>query len=165
MGKKGLSPLIATVLLIGITISLATLVMVWGQALFKQTTEDTGEFAQGEITCTSRVQVDIISTPCVGVSGTINAVVDNKNEEPISGLIVRLYGDNNQVQTINMPLSTPLDAFNTQVIGADPGGVTGGIYKIEVIPQITLDNGKLKTCGQRLSSYGDLAGSPLAACP
>ena len=81
--KKGLSPLIATVLLIGITISLASLVMVWGQALFKQTTEDTGKSAQAEINCISKVQVDILNASCVGGSAPMNLVVDNKNEEPV----------------------------------------------------------------------------------
>ncbi len=40
MNKNGISPLIATVLIIGFTVSLTAIVMVWGRGLVTQTTEE-----------------------------------------------------------------------------------------------------------------------------
>ena len=39
--KRGISPLIATVLLIGFTVALAAMVMTWGSGFIKKTTEQT----------------------------------------------------------------------------------------------------------------------------
>ena len=162
--KKGLSPLIATVLLIGITISLAALVMVWGQALFKQTTEDTGKSAQAEINCISKVQVDILnaSCPCIGPScpgpgGTpINLLLDNKNEEPVHGMIIRMYGASGNVETVTLSsaggYTFPLDAFNARTYSV-PYTVAGGITKVDIIPQIKLDDGTLRACGQKIDTF------------
>ena len=159
--KKGLSPLIATVLLIGITISLASLVMVWGQALFKQTTEDTGKSAQAEINCISKVQVDILNASCVGGSAPMNLVVDNKNEEPVYGFIVRMYyvGGNVETKTLSPAggcftggCTLPLDSFNARTY-AILFTSTGGLTKVDVIPQIKLDDGTLRACGQKIDTF------------
>ena len=158
--KKGLSPLIATVLLIGITISLAALVMVWGQALFKQTTEDTGKSAQAEINCISKVQVDILNASCDGVPGggpggtPMNLIVDNKNEEPIHGFIIRFYSASGNVETITISsvgFALPLDSFNARTYSVPYSG--GEITKVDVIPQIKLDDGTLRACGQKIDTF------------
>mgnify|MGYP001613754641 CR=1 FL=1 len=168
MEKRGLSPLIATVLLIGITISLAALVMVWGQQLFKQTTEETSRSAQGEITCISKIEVNILNASCEddalnpagpGNSGRIDIIVDNKNEEPVHGLIVRLYGLGGP-KTIQLSAAGsypfPLDAFNTITYTLDYTTtplVLTQLTKVEVIPQIRLDDGSLKACAQKIDSF------------
>lgn len=149
--KKGLSPLIATVLLIGITISMAALVMVWGQTLFRQTTEETGESASAEIDCISKVAVEVLNVSC-GTPGTAAVVVDNKNEKPIDGVIVRVYGSGSNVQTISAALAPALGSFSAQSVNV-AYTVSGGITKVEVIPQIKLDSGSLHACGQRLDTF------------
>ncbi len=161
MHKKGLSPLIATVLLIGITISLAALVMVWGQALFKQTTEDTGKSAQAEINCISKVQVDILNASCVGFVSPMNIIVDNKNEEPVHGFIVRIYRVGGNVETITLSpaggctggCTLPLDAFNARTYAIPYSTLPNGITKVDVIPQIKLDDGTLRACGQKIDTF------------
>lgn len=169
--KKGLSPLIATVLLIGITISLAALVMVWGQALFKQTTEETGKSAQAEINCISKVQVDILNASCVGLGGPggspMNIIVDNKNEEPVHGFIVRMYEVGGNVETITVSPSggynLPLDSFNARTY-AVPFTLTNGITKVDVIPQIKLDDGTLRACGQKIDTFTLISPNLIGGC-
>ena len=40
MDKRGISPLIATVLIIGFTVSLAAIILIWGQGLQKGMTDN-----------------------------------------------------------------------------------------------------------------------------
>lgn len=158
--KKGLSPLIATVLLIGITISMAALVMVWGQDLIKRTTEETGESATTEIKCISRVTLELLNASCFDLTtnlpmtpaGTMALTLDNRNEEAIDGIIVRVYGTGNVVQTRQIPFT--LGAFSTDIITFQYGSpIQGGVTKVEVLPQIRLKEGSLKTCGQRAAIF------------
>ena len=56
--KKGVSPLIATVLIIGFTIVLAALVITWGTKLFKGTVSDTETTSQFSLACTTGLNLD-----------------------------------------------------------------------------------------------------------
>ena len=76
--KKGISPLIATVLLIGFTIVLAALVMRWGGQFFRQQTDVVGCESEGQIKCTSGVDIEI--TDVLAGTGVITVnVLNNGN--------------------------------------------------------------------------------------
>ncbi len=90
--KKGISPLIATVLLIGFTIVLAALVMRWGGTLFRETTQTTGCEAQGRIACSSQVDISV---------GTIGECIDVNTCIQIGRLIVN-----------NLAATQSLEAFS-----------------------------------------------------
>jgi len=81
--KKGISPLIATVLLIGFTIVLAALVMRWGGQFFRQQTDVVGCESEGQIQCTSGV--DLVIDDVNGTTGTAGnlriAVLNNGNQD------------------------------------------------------------------------------------
>src|SRR3989338_9180439 len=51
--RKGISPLIATVLVIGFTIVIAAMVITWGTKLFKDTAEETGKLSVFNLLCNS----------------------------------------------------------------------------------------------------------------
>ena len=95
MNKRGISPLIATVLIIGFTIVLAALVITWGNKLFKDTVESTGKSSELNLLCTN---IDYSATATVTKKDPISPWlinsnpyhsvgfnVENKNKEPISG--------------------------------------------------------------------------------
>ena len=92
--KKGISPLIATVLLIGFTIVLAALVMRWGGTLFRETTQTTGCESQGRIACISQVEISV---------GNIGECIDITRCDKIGLLIVN-----------NLAATQSLEAFNVQ---------------------------------------------------
>ena len=52
--KRGISPLIATILLIGFTVVLAAVVLTWGQGWFAGLTEGTTESTNLQLACTNR---------------------------------------------------------------------------------------------------------------
>ncbi len=58
--KKGISPLIATVLVIGFTIVLAAMVITWGTKLFKDTVEETEAESKFTLACTTGLDVEVI---------------------------------------------------------------------------------------------------------
>ena len=91
MNKRGISPLIATVLIIGFTIVLATLVLQWSGDLFKDVQSDTAETSEFKIACASKLVGLKVSANREG--NNINIMVDNKNDfEDLLGARVRLYG-------------------------------------------------------------------------
>jgi len=58
--KKGISPLIATVLVIGFTIVLAAMVITWGTKLFKTTVEETEAESKFTLACTTGLKVEVV---------------------------------------------------------------------------------------------------------
>jgi len=90
IGKKGISPLIATVLIIGFTIVLAALVIQWGGSLFKGIQQDTGVKSEVSTACSiGLANLDVKDAVYDGASVTFKA--DNKNEVTIQKFAYRLY--------------------------------------------------------------------------
>ncbi len=64
MNKKGVSPLIATVLLIGFAIALAAVVMNWGLGFMQETTDATEKQTRSALVCASDLQFSIENVDC-----------------------------------------------------------------------------------------------------
>lgn len=88
MNKRGISPLIATVLIIGFTIVLAALVFQWGGGVFKDIQEQTGEQSELSILCSSGVANTEVSAKHDG--SNILITIDNKNRLTFYGFLARL---------------------------------------------------------------------------
>ncbi|MFH1839728.1 MAG: archaellin/type IV pilin N-terminal domain-containing protein [Nanoarchaeota archaeon] len=130
--KKGISPLIATVLLIGFTIVLAALVMRWGGQFFRQQTDVVGCESEGQIQCTSGVDL-VIENVLGGVDQTTISVLNNGNYD--IGEVQYVVLDNSGV-TINSTRDiTGIGSLNgdTVVINTDVNTTTT-IGKVKVIP-------------------------------
>ena len=79
--KKGISPLIATVLVIGFTIVLAALVLTWGQDLFKDMQDDAAEGATLSKCTYLLTGVSLKSADYDGT--TVSLIIDNNNANNI----------------------------------------------------------------------------------
>ena len=95
--RKGVSPLIASVMLIAITVSIAMLIMGWFGALTKSTTDTVSNRTTETVGCTSaRVSIDsVYLSP--GTAGSARIIVKNSDSRPIGINSVQLYnrtGDN-----------------------------------------------------------------------
>ena len=138
--KRGISPLIATVLIIGFTIVLAALVITWGTKLFQGTVEDTESAAKINLLCTS-ISYDA-SVSSSGVSD-LKVKVNNNKADPLSGVyfVVKssTYSTNNKVlsgtgvvnlgnlncNTLTSPPNCGVGAFEEKeftLVGAQPVG-------------------------------------------
>ena len=139
MKKRGISPLIATVLLIGFTIVLAAAIFQWGGSLVEKLKAQSEEKALTKITCVSDVNIDI-KQACNLISSAL-ITIDNKGNINVKGLTVRLIGDKTYVQKVD----EEIDSFGAKKISVKmPYGITN-LKQVEVFPRILVD-GKEQTC-------------------
>ena len=73
LNKRGVSPLIATVLLIGFTIALAVVIMNWGLDFAKDITKGTSDKTKQALKCTNDLDFKIESVDCA----SNKVVIDN----------------------------------------------------------------------------------------
>jgi len=139
MKKRGISPLIATVLLIGFAIVLAAVVFKWGGAFLKgQTEEGTKDLEtvgplMGVRVSLENVRIfdDIYNRPKV--------LVNNEGKTSLDGIVVRVYGDKRvEVQHIDQPL----DAFSSGWFEFNIGENMENITRVEVLPKVDV-NGEI----------------------
>ena len=79
MKKRGISPLIATVLIIGFTVALAAIIMTWGQSFIKKTQETTTETTNIALICAQEVKPDIKEACYVPGNGSCSETTQNQN--------------------------------------------------------------------------------------
>jgi flagellin-like protein len=92
--KKGVSPLIATVLLIGFAVALAAVVMTWGLGFIEQTADTTEKQTTNTLICASDLDFRISDVTPTSIT------VDNRGKIDIVSLIFRIHNDNG-VDTID----------------------------------------------------------------
>lgn len=108
MNKKGISPLIATVLVIGFTIVLAGMIIAWGGDLFKNMQESQSKTADTQLACAQAVN-------SIDVSATATTLtIDNKADAEITGIRVRSGGS----------------AYTGVLTGAGARDIVTGVYPI-----------------------------------
>ena len=146
MDKKGISPLIATVLLIGFTIVLAAVVIRWGGDFITGTTESTTCEADIASACATQVDFEVVSADALGITVTIKnnadydldsfTVVTNRNGETVATDIVE----------------TPIPAFTQEDLTL--AGALAVDDEIEVIAHITVEEGVCDgTCGENKAEF------------
>lgn len=87
ISKKGVSPLIATILLISFAVALGSVVMNWGLNLNLAKSED--KCAPVEIKIRNIGNAEV----CFGGNGYINFVIDNTGNSDINGLSIWIIGE------------------------------------------------------------------------
>ena len=108
--KKGISPLIATVLIIGFTIVLAALVITWGTNLFKNAQQRTGESADLNLACTDVIGgLEFNINNLDKTAGTLDLTLNNGVKRDVSGFIFRIYNTG----------ETAADTIDTDTLSGD----------------------------------------------
>ena len=130
--KKAISPLIATVLIIGFTVALAAIVMTWGNNFVKTTQETTGRTVQKQIICTEDVRLDIKGITLL--DDKINLKIENSGTKDIDRITVRFYGSDG---TENVETASGLESLEIKTfeIGFNSTKI-GTITKIDAFPII-----------------------------
>ncbi len=139
MKKKGISPLIATVLLIGFTIVLAAVVMRWGGEFVRTTTEETACETDIASACID-TRVSLESAEDSGE--TVNVVITSNSDQTIDGFRIVLWEGTITIATEEpQPIDgelTPYNSLSYQVTYSDNPDIVDGIDKVEVFPVITI---------------------------
>lgn len=167
-GKKGVSPLIATVLLIAFAVALGAVVMNWGTNFVKEQTQKTEDTTNTKLGCALRVSLkisEIDSTPQLcygggGEAGYIEMRLDNNDETTAIGALSVSVGGEKGVynnESINTTIPIGLSAFvNLSYSYAS----YGKIKTVKIVPQIRI-GGTLVSCG---GSSLQKSGSELRNC-
>ena len=152
--KRGVSPLIATVLLIAFTVALGAVVMNWGRGFVQTQTNEAEKTTQTKIGCATKVSikvsvVDNTDQICYGGSGAngyIELRLDNLDEtNDIKGLSVSVSGANNVYNndSINSTIPVGLSTFLNLSYSYTS---YGRVLMVKVVPKI-LTGGILTPCG------------------
>ncbi len=140
MQKRGISPLIATILLIGFTIVLAALIMVWGTDLFKNLQEEQGTKAETELICASKI-LPILKGACSTINPLLDLEIKNEGQQEISSYIIRVKSSQTS-KTINGKSSIGSYGVIKQQIPVPNMGI---IQEVDIIPYVKIQN-KEKSC-------------------
>lgn len=163
LSKKGISPLIATVLIIGFTVALAAVIMTWGSSFTRSMQESTEQSTQTQLVCAQEVSLSINSA-CTTPTG-IDLVIENKGSKAIKKINFRAFTDATTVATEEY--ATELAPFAIAKVSlttlATGGLTTTDINKIEGLPSIEIDQ-KPISCPGALGTLGDTSGSSFNAC-
>src|SRR3989344_1037796 len=150
--KRGISPLIATVLIIGFTIVLAALVIQWGGGLFKGVQERTGATAELSEKCATQLTNLEIERPTKSPD-EVFVTIDNKNNLDIQKFDFRLYKNDDSVETIAEASVVPstgdmsLKRLERKKYTLSPDGGADTVNKLGIFPYVTLEStGEVLRC-------------------
>ncbi len=164
--KKGVSPLIATVLLIAFAVALGAIVMSWGKSYITQTQTDVQNKGNLQMTCSEDVGINILSiagsfdacyTDSNSTHGTVKFTLKNSGSKALAGLKVQVItnvsvnetditksiepGSVYRNNSINYPAN---QSFKELII--NPEIKVGSETKVCANSEITLDTSQIKTC-------------------
>lgn len=161
MQKRGISPLIATVLILGFTVALAAIIMTWGTAFTRSMMGRTAETSSVQITCATDVVFDVKSA-CEDktIGGTYKLTIANNGNYKIDKFQVRFYASADNVTTATYDFEGDgidgIERFGIESESKASGYTAADLVKqIDAIPIITL-GGKQITCAQNTGTFGDV---------
>ena len=135
--KRGVSPLIATVLLIAFAVALGAVVMNWGRSYVEETASFAKTKSNTEVRCSmdvriKEVKINDVTKFCYNdTGGFVNFLIKNSGRKQITRLLVQVINTNDNVNTTTLNVSIP--------VGYNYHGVvnyTGSFQQVEVIPNI-----------------------------
>ncbi|MEM4239898.1 MAG: hypothetical protein QXM31_00130 [Candidatus Woesearchaeota archaeon] len=149
MDKRGVSPLVATILLILLSVGMGVAVMSWGEEYI----EEKAEFVQGvQETPTS---CDMVSFNIIKIGGadqlclegsTIKGLIDNGPDANIAGIHARIVAEGG-IGVIENILDRPLQRGSAAQVAFSAGG-TGPVSQIKLTPSVTIA-GKTVICSKQ----------------
>ncbi|MEM4245398.1 MAG: archaellin/type IV pilin N-terminal domain-containing protein [Candidatus Nanoarchaeia archaeon] len=159
--KKGISPLIATVLILGFTVALAAIIMVWGQRFTTTMQKQTEETSTTQITCATDVDFKIKDVCQVSSSPLkYKVVIENNGKIKLEKLIVRFYEGSDKMKAKDDLFANGIESYMINSAEYTPGTDLNNVKYVEAIPIIKI-SGKEVTCSANKQDFGDLSGSAI----
>ena len=148
MNKRGISPLIATVLIIGFTVALSAVVMTWGTGFVRSTTDQTAKSSQAGIDC-SRLNFQVGNPVCVG--NVLQSIeISNNGDRDIKEWIVRISRNAPDGTQVNN-LAVEVKGFDVEKLTlTDLPSPTNAPLKVGAIGKIVGSDGQLVTCADTI---------------
>jgi len=151
--KKGISSLIATVLIIGFVVVLAVAIITWGSSFFKSLKEQSESMAFESMSCASDVSISLKSACLIG--NELIFLVENSGSKDFEGLLVRFYGGSGGD---SVSIDEGLASFGIKKFSSSFDiEKVGELEKVEVFPMISFE-GKTVFCSNnydKIESIGE----------
>ena len=146
--KKGISPLIATTMLVGFTVAVVAMVVVWSRGYIEERAAKEEVLANTKLKCEN---VKFTVEEACQTGDTLDINVKNLASQQIDSWILRIKGD--AVEATEQGVA--IKGLETKEINLGPNdydaAAVGIIQTVEVIPAIKAGKGKYVPCtGQML---------------
>lgn len=158
--KKGISPLIATVLLIGFAIALAILVYFWWGNILREQAQK--QLVEAPIICAEQVELSAKDATCYNeVSPTgdyfVLLYLENKGSVTIDDLRVRIIG---ATSSTTVTIGEGLKKTQTKQTSVPYNIGTIGQVKQVVVEPILIRGGKSTTCREQAITLTNIPACP-----
>ena len=156
MKKRGISPLLSTVLIIAFVIVLAALTFGWGKSYIDDLTNTAGE-TEEKILCLQEVSFKISNLCYDSENSTIKIGIDNRGKGDIVGGIFRIKYEDGSADVV-MEDSTKIENGKFPISEADLQlfkvmyDKTKNLKEIEFIPKTIFKENKEVTCIESLEN-------------
>jgi len=146
--KRGITPLIATILLVGFVVVIITIVLIWGTDFVKDIQEKQGGIATTGLECTIDIQIAINNIEQFG--NTLEIEIENLGEN-VDSLIIIPRGDEGQdnIETYIQILSGRIEYIEIQYNAVK----VGTLEEVDVIPRIGIVKGVHRACSKQHEVY------------
>ena len=139
--KKAISPLIATILLIGFAIAIAILVWLWYGNVVNGTLEKMSASNDAKMLCSTYVKYNIKSICLLGSNLVIN--IENKGVN-IDDFKITMTGDTSKTDTATLGMS--LSSSQTKQINAPYNNANIGALSKAVVTPVIIRQGTSNPC-------------------
>ena len=145
--KKGVSPLVATILLVGFTVALIALIAIWGKRYVEEKAEKEGILAERKAEC-QNIEIEFVSGCKVGVEDGIsyyNLTLKNKKPRKIEAfiMIAKAKGISRPVEKRKL-----LKGLSTREINVG-FPIEKDISTIDIVPQLKAGRDVYVPCSQK----------------
>ncbi|MFH1065080.1 MAG: archaellin/type IV pilin N-terminal domain-containing protein [Nanoarchaeota archaeon] len=155
--KKGVSPLIATTLLVGFTVAVVAMVVVWSRGYIEERAQKEEALANTKLKC-ENVRFTVEKSCLTAATGYLDIDIKNQATQQIDSFILRIKGPAGVEAVEEGPVSGPIKGLQTGKMNLGPEkfdvtkvGVGGNT--VEIIPMIKAGKGKYVPCsGQMLEA-------------
>lgn len=151
--KKGVSPLIATVLLIAFAVALGAVVMNWGKTYVEDQADRVGKRSDSQITCSMDVQLNWykrnnIDQVCYG-SNYVFFTIDNKGNIDVEDLKLIVDGETDIFVNESLINETFKKAYIKRFNITYDNSTYGAIQQVRIVPTVNI-KGDILVCSDRV---------------
>ena len=142
LGKKGIEPLITTVILVGVVIASTVVVYFWGQEYVESIQEKQGSSSASRFSCTTDIRINVL-----GVTGN-KIRVENTGNGKIDAFLLR-----KEISGASVPEEKVVEVAPGTIAEVPFSGPPSSMQSIEVIPKIRLGKGVYQPCIDQKITY------------
>ena len=159
-GKKGVSPLIATVLLIAFAVALGAVVMNWGRGYVEDTADFASKTSNREGRCSTEIDLEIIKIGgkkqvCVdNGTNTVNFTIQNSGSVEVKGIRIQAIGNTSSIASLVMNESFETAVPKRRYMNYSYSG-NGTVSQVRFTPLIEVDEAKV-WCAQNVLKVEDV---------